>query len=147
MPRHPERSGRRRIIPSLWPDPASVDFGVRGDTSELRGARTLDSARYSGPTESRRFGEAASDALGRRMEEDERIVVLGEDVHRHGGGTNGVAKRALASAPERVLGTAISENAFAGLDAGIALDHRLRPVIEFMYRQSSAMTRRSASLP
>jgi 2-oxoisovalerate dehydrogenase E1 component len=130
---HPETKGKRRIIPSLWPDPATVDFGVRGDMSELDGARTLDPASYAGETEQKRFVEAASDVLGRRMEEDKRIIVLGEDVHRLGGGTNGVTKRALQSAPERVLGTPISENAFAGLGAGMALDGRFRPVVEFMY--------------
>jgi 2-oxoisovalerate dehydrogenase E1 component len=129
----PERSGKRRIMPSQWPDPATVDFGVRGDASELDGARTLDPARYSGRTEEKRFAEAASDALGRRMEQDRRIIVLGEDVHRLGGGTNGVTKRALQVAPDRVLGTPISENAFAGLGAGIAVDGRFRPVVEFMY--------------
>jgi 2-oxoisovalerate dehydrogenase E1 component len=50
-----------------------------------------------------------------------------------GGGTNGITKRALQVAPDRVLGTPISENAFAGLGAGIALDGRYRPVVEFMY--------------
>jgi 2-oxoisovalerate dehydrogenase E1 component len=129
----PEANGKRRIIPSLWPDPATVDFGVRGDMSELAGARTLDPASYDGKTEQKRFVEAASDVLGRRMEQDSRIVVLGEDVHRLGGGTNGVTKRALKSAPERVLGTPISENAFVGLGAGMAIDGRFRPVVEFMY--------------
>ena len=33
----------------------------------------------------------------------------------------------------RVLGTPISENAFAGLGGGLALDGRYRPVVEFMY--------------
>jgi 2-oxoisovalerate dehydrogenase E1 component len=32
-----------------------------------------------------------------------------------------------------MLGTPISENAFAGLGGGIALDGRFRPVVEFMY--------------
>jgi 2-oxoisovalerate dehydrogenase E1 component len=32
-----------------------------------------------------------------------------------------------------VLGTPISENAFAGLGGGLALDGRFRPVVEFMY--------------
>jgi 2-oxoisovalerate dehydrogenase E1 component len=129
----PQREGRRRIIPSQWPDPATVDFGVRGDASELTGARTLDPARYAGATENKRFADAASDVLGRRMEQDPHIIVLGEDVHRLGGGTNGITKRALQVAPDRVLGTPISENAFAGLGAGIALDGRYRPVVEFMY--------------
>jgi 2-oxoisovalerate dehydrogenase E1 component len=35
--------------------------------------------------------------------------------------------------PDRVLGTPISENAFAGLGGGIALDGRYKPVVEFMY--------------
>jgi 2-oxoisovalerate dehydrogenase E1 component len=67
------------------------------------------------------------------MAEDCRIVVLGEDVHRLGGGTNGITKKAIQVAPDRVLGTPISENAFAGLGLGMALDGRFRPVVEFMY--------------
>jgi 2-oxoisovalerate dehydrogenase E1 component len=129
----PQHQGRRRIIPSQWPDPATVDFGVRGDASELEGARTLDPARYAGKTEQKRFVEAASDTLGRRMEQDPRVIVLGEDVHQLGGGTNGITKRARQVAPDRVLATPISENAFAGLGAGIAVDGRFRPVVEFMY--------------
>jgi 2-oxoisovalerate dehydrogenase E1 component len=71
--------------------------------------------------------------MERRMEQDERIVVLGEDVHRLSGGTNGATKGLAKRWPERVLGTPISENAFAGLGGGAALDGRLRPVVEFMY--------------
>jgi len=66
------------------------------------------------------------------MRDDERVVVLGEDVHRLNGGTNG-ATRGLAQAhPSRVLGTPISENAFCGLGGGIALDGRFRPVVELI---------------
>ncbi|MGW6460304.1 alpha-ketoacid dehydrogenase subunit alpha/beta [Streptomyces sp. NPDC055078] len=129
----PDTRGKRRIVPALWPDPATVNDGLRGDARELAGARTLDPALYEGPVEQKRFVEAASDTLGRRMAEDPRVIVLGEDVHRLGGGTNGVTKRALKVAPDRVLGTPISENAFAGLGGGMALDGRFRPVIEFMY--------------
>ena len=67
------------------------------------------------------------------MGEDPRIVVLGEDVHRLNGGTNGATKGLAKKYPGRVLGTPISENAFAGLGGGIALDGRFRPVVEFMY--------------
>jgi 2-oxoisovalerate dehydrogenase E1 component len=129
----PENAGRRRIIPELWPDPATVNDDLRGTGSEIADARTLDPTLYSGEWEQKKFVDAASDVLGKRMEDDERIVVLGEDVHRLGGGTNGVTKRALTVAPDRVLGTPISENAFAGLGAGMALDGRYRPVVEFMY--------------
>jgi 2-oxoisovalerate dehydrogenase E1 component len=71
--------------------------------------------------------------MDRRMAEDPRIIVLGEDVHRLNGGTNGATKGLATAYPGRVLGTPISENAFAGLAGGIALDGRFRPVVEFMY--------------
>ena len=67
------------------------------------------------------------------MGQDERILVLGEDVHRLKGGTNGATKGLATAFPERTLGTPISENAFAGLGGGLALDGRFVPVIEFMY--------------
>jgi 2-oxoisovalerate dehydrogenase E1 component len=71
--------------------------------------------------------------MGRRMEEDSSIVVIGEDVDGLKGGTNGATRRALEKFPDRVLGTPISENAFAGMGGGMALDGRFRPVVEFMY--------------
>jgi len=60
-------------------------------------------------------------------------VLLGEDVHRLKGGTNGATKGAIERSPERVLGTPISENAFTGLAGGMAIDGRARPIVEFMY--------------
>jgi 2-oxoisovalerate dehydrogenase E1 component len=44
-----------------------------------------------------------------------------------------VTKRALQTCSDQVLGTPISENAFAGVGGGLALDGRFRPVIELMY--------------
>ena len=67
------------------------------------------------------------------METDDRVVVMGEDVHRLNGGTNGATRGLKEPFPDRILGTPISENAFAGLAGGIALDGRFRPVVEFMY--------------
>lgn len=67
------------------------------------------------------------------MAEDSSVVVMGEDVHRLKGGTNGATKGLAEAHPDRVLGTPISENAFAGLAGGIALDGRYKPVVEFMY--------------
>jgi 2-oxoisovalerate dehydrogenase E1 component len=61
------------------------------------------------------------------------VVVMGEDVHRLNGGTNGATRGLKERFPDRVLGTPISENAFAGLGGGIALDGRFKPVVEFMY--------------
>jgi len=127
------KPGQRRIRPSAWPDPGFVDVGVRGDLSELAGSRYLEEADHSGATRQRRFIDAVSDVIGHRMATDESVVLMGEDVHRLKGGTNGATRQAQQSAPDRVLGTPISENAFAGLGGGIALDGRFRPIVEFMY--------------
>jgi 2-oxoisovalerate dehydrogenase E1 component len=127
------RPGGRRIRPSLWPDPAFVDVGVRGDLSEIAGARAVEQRDFTGALKTGKFIDAVWRVMDRRMGEDSRIVVLGEDVHRLSGGTNGATKGLAAKYPGRVLGTPISENAFAGLGGGLALDGRFRPVVEFMY--------------
>jgi 2-oxoisovalerate dehydrogenase E1 component len=127
------KPGQRRIIGSLWPEPSFVDVGIRGDLSELDGVRYEEEDTFSGELTERKFIDCVSDVMGRRMDTDERIVVMGEDVDGLKGGTNGATREALEVAPDRVLGTPISENAFAGLGGGMALDGRFRPVVEFMY--------------
>lgn len=123
----------RRIIADLWPDTTFVDVGIRGDLSELEGSRYEEVDTFSGELAERRFIDVVSDVMARRMETDESVVVMGEDVDGLKGGTNGATKRPLELFPERVLGTPISENAFAGLGGGMALDGRFKPVVEFMY--------------
>ncbi len=127
------KPGVRRIRPDLWPDPGFVDVGIRGDLSELTDVRTQEQSDYTGESATGKFVDAVAAVMDRRMGEDERIVVLGEDIHRLKGGTNGATKGLAEKYPGRVLGTPISENAFAGLGGGIALDTRFRPVVEFMY--------------
>ena len=127
------RPGGRRIRPALWPDPGFVDVGVRGDLSEIGDARAVEQRDFTGALKNGKFIDAVWRVMDRRMGEDSRIVVLGEDVHRLSGGTNGATKGLAAKYPGRVLGTPISENAFAGLGGGLALDGRFRPVVEFMY--------------
>ena len=125
--------GARRIRPGLWPDPAFVDVGIRGDLAGLADARTVEQQDFTGSLRRGKFIDAVWRVMDRRMEQDSRIVVLGEDVHRLNGGTNGATKGLAKKYPGRVLGTPISENAFAGLGGGLALDGRFRPVVEFMY--------------
>jgi len=127
------KPGRRRIRPELWPDPAFVDVGIRGDLSEIADVRTAERPAFTGPVRTGKFIDAVARVMDRRMAADPRIVVLGEDVHKLAGGTNGATKGLPAKYPGRVLGTPISENAFAGLGGGLALDGRFRPVVEFMY--------------
>jgi 2-oxoisovalerate dehydrogenase E1 component len=126
-------SGPRRIRPSEWPDPAYADVGVRGDLSEFSSAVIVDRDSFTGRIGPVKFIDAVAAVMARRMDTDPSIVVMGEDVHRLSGGTNGATKGLKAAHPDRVLGTPISENAFAGLAGGIATDGRFTPVVEFMY--------------
>jgi 2-oxoisovalerate dehydrogenase E1 component len=135
----PDNAGKRRIRPELWPDPGFVDVGIRGDGSELTELRVAEPTAHTGGWTDIKFVDAVAGVMDRRMEQDPRIVVMGEDVHRLSGGTNGATKGLFAKYGEgtpgdgRVLGTPISENAFTGLGGGLALDGRFRPVVEFMY--------------
>jgi 2-oxoisovalerate dehydrogenase E1 component len=130
----PDASATRRIKPDLWPDPGFVDVGIRSDGGELESLPRLEPTAYTGEWDEMRFVDAVAAVMDRRMDEDPRIIVLGEDVHRLNGGTNGATKGlAKKYGADRVIGTPISENAFSGVGGGIALDGRFRPVVEFMY--------------
>jgi 2-oxoisovalerate dehydrogenase E1 component len=132
-PKPDGRPKERRIRPDEWPDPSFVDQGIRGDLSELSGLMFTDTNDFAGQLEDVKFIDAVAGVMGRRLETDPRIVVMGEDVHHLSGGTNGATKGLKDAFPDRILGTPISENAFAGLGGGIAMDGRFRPVVEFMY--------------
>lgn len=127
------KPGQRRIRPSAWPDPGFVDVGVVGDLSELAGTHTVEEETWSGELAETGFIDMVAEVMGRRLDTDDRVVVMGEDIHRLNGGTNGATRGLADTYPDRVLGTPISENAFTGLAGGIALDGRYRPVVEFMF--------------
>ena len=128
-----EVAGKRRIRPSLWPSTDFRDFGIRGDLSEFDDARFCEAEQFEGELKEQRFVDVVADVMRRRMEQDDRVVVMGEDVHRLKGGTNGATRGLSELFPDRVLGTPISENAFVGLAGGMAVDGRFVPVVEFMY--------------
>ena len=76
--------------------------------------------------------EAVNLALHRAMQEDENVVILGEDV-----GTNGGVFRATVNLREnfgakRVMDTPLAENMIAGLAVGMATQG-LRPVAEIQF--------------
>ena len=124
---------RRRIKPKLWPSRSKVDHGVRGDMSEFDGVRYEEKEDHSGEVVERKFIDLVSGVMGRRMETDDRIFVIGEDVHKLRGGTNGATKGLAEKFPDRIIGTPITEGGFAGLAGGVAADGHFRPVVEFMY--------------
>lgn len=78
--------------------------------------------------ESATYAQAAAIALSQSMGQDERIVVLGEDVGRGGvfGQYRGLPE---AFGPERIIDTPISEATIMGSAVGMALTG-LRPVVE-----------------
>jgi 2-oxoisovalerate dehydrogenase E1 component len=129
-----EVDGKRRIVPMLWPEPTFCDVGIRGDLSEFSAARFEEAETYRGRLKHETsFIEAVAAVMMQRMSKDERIVLLGEDIHRLNGGTHGATRGLKQAFPDRVLGTPISENAFAGLACGMAADGRVLPVVEFMF--------------
>jgi acetoin:2,6-dichlorophenolindophenol oxidoreductase subunit beta len=78
------------------------------------------------------YSQALNEALRICMKEDERVVVLGEDVGPYGGIFQ-VTKGLLDEfGPERVVDTPISEAGFVGASVGAALTG-MRPVTEIMF--------------
>lgn len=76
--------------------------------------------------------QAVNLALARTMQDDDRVVVLGEDVGADGGvfrATDGLLKRFGA---ERVFDTPLAEAAIAGLSVGLAAQG-FRPVTEIQF--------------
>lgn len=76
--------------------------------------------------------EAVRDALYEEMKRDERVIVLGEDVGRHGGvfrATDGLWKE---FGEERVIDAPLAESAIVGVAIGASLNG-LRPVAEIQF--------------
>lgn len=77
------------------------------------------------------YRAALHDAIADAMREDERVVLLGEDVGRYGG-SYAVSKGLLEEfGPDRIRDTPISELGFVGIGIGAALNG-LRPIVEVM---------------
>lgn len=129
----PTTPGTRRFVQSLWPDPTSINLGIRSDLSEFEGVKFREAQDFVGQTVSTKFVNAVADVMKRRMEMDDSIVVMGEDIHKLNGGPRGATKGLKEAFPDRVLGTPISEAGFTGLAGGLALDGRYKPVVELMY--------------
>jgi len=76
--------------------------------------------------------QAINRALVRAMDDDPRVLVLGEDVGRDGGvfrATEGLLER---FGPERVLDTPLAEAGITGLSVGLAVQG-FRPVVEIQF--------------
>jgi pyruvate/2-oxoglutarate/acetoin dehydrogenase E1 component len=72
------------------------------------------------------------DALRSALEDDERVILLGEDLADPYGGAFKVTRGLSTDFPDRVRSTPISEGAIAGISAGLALSG-YRPIAEIMF--------------
>ena len=73
-----------------------------------------------------------NESLHRMMGDDDRVIVLGEDLLDPYGGAFKVTKGLSTEFPERVWTTPISEAGFVGVATGMAM-RGLRPVVEIMF--------------
>ncbi|WP_312714254.1 alpha-ketoacid dehydrogenase subunit alpha/beta [Corynebacterium flavescens] len=119
---------KQQIREDLWPDTNELGVHV---VSDLTGFAPTEPRTEE--KERKKFIKVISETLHRRMDQDSSVVVLGEDVHRLKGGTNGATKGLVEDFPERTLGTPISEAAFTGFAGGLAMTGEFRPIVEYMY--------------
>jgi 2-oxoisovalerate dehydrogenase E1 component len=124
--------GSRTIKAELWPDTDFRDKGLRGDLFEFEGIEFVEQESFKGSIKDDKFVSTIAKNMVRRFETDERIFVMGEDVHRLNGGTNGATKGLYQHWPDRCVAAPIAEHGFVGLCGGAALAG-LRPVVEIMY--------------
>jgi pyruvate/2-oxoglutarate/acetoin dehydrogenase E1 component len=75
---------------------------------------------------------AIGDALRAALDEDDRVILLGEDIVDPYGGAFKVTRGLSTGFPGRVRSTPISESAIVGLSAGLALSG-YRPIAEIMF--------------
>lgn len=128
-----EIDGKRCIVSSLWPDPAFRDEGLRGDMSEFNGVTFVEQEDSNDEIRELKFIHSIASVMLRRMETDDRYFVMGEDIHKLKGGTNGATRGIPERWPDRCIPTPISEHGFVGLTGGVAMDGHYRPVVELMY--------------
>jgi pyruvate/2-oxoglutarate/acetoin dehydrogenase E1 component len=77
------------------------------------------------------YRQALNEALREEMEQDESVVLIGEDF-ANGGAFGVVGDLPDRFGPDRVIRTPISENSYVGVGVGAAMTG-LRPVVEIMF--------------
>jgi len=120
-----------RFVDNLpGPDVSKITTGLHSSGKELASLdyRELDSFTDTKPG---RYVDCISSTLRRRMDEDETIYVIGEEVGRLGGAFS-ATKGLYKQYPKRVIDAPISEGGFCGMALGAAISGS-RPVVEIMY--------------
>ena len=78
------------------------------------------------------FAEAIREAMDIAMSEDERVLLIGEDIGVYGGAFQVTGDLVHKHGTDRVVDAPISELGSAGVAVGAALTG-LRPVLEFQF--------------
>ncbi len=123
--------GKFFVKDELWPDPESIETGIRSDGSEFENVRFSEIEDFS-EFEPMKYVDAIAAVTDRFLEKDKRVFELGEEVASFGRGPYGATKGLMEKYPGRILNTPISEAGFSGLAAGAAMAG-LRPIVEIMF--------------
>lgn len=109
-----------------------VESSPEAERADLFASGESVHVQAGGPTAERRFIDAISDGLRQAMEQDERILMMGQDVAEYGGVFKVSQGFVEAFGPDRVRNTPIIESAAIGAAMGLALQG-LKPVVEIQY--------------
>lgn len=127
-----EGPGGSLVVPDeLFPPADDLSLGLRGDAEELKGLPWKELHSFS-QTRRRKVIEVIPEVIGRRMDTDDRVVVIGEEVGLMRGGAFMATKGLHKTYPDRVINTPISEAGFSGMGLGLSLEG-YRPIVEIMY--------------
>jgi len=85
-----------------------------------------------GPTSEKRFIDAIQDGLRQAMQEDEDVLIMGQDVAEYGGVFKVTDGFVDEFGPDRVRNTPIIESGAIGAGLGLAIEG-LKPVVEMQY--------------
>jgi 2-oxoisovalerate dehydrogenase E1 component len=119
------------VPPELYPTEDDLYVDVQSDGSEFAGTRFAERSDFS-EMEERKLIDVIPEVIRRRVDQDERIVIMGEEVGNMRGGVFMATKGIFKTYPERVVNTPISEGGFSGMALGLALSGK-RPIVELMY--------------
>lgn len=78
------------------------------------------------------YGQSINEALDKKLEIDNKVILLGEDICDPYGGAFKITKGLSTKYPHRVINTPMSENALTGIAAGLAI-RGMKPVLEIMF--------------
>ena len=123
-------SGEGRVREHLWPTADTLGDGLRdygvADIGPFHEMEDLACSREI------KYSDAIAEGIGRWLEKDPTVFILGEEVANFGGGAYGATKGLPTRYPERVRNTPITEAGFCGLACGAAING-MRPIVELMF--------------